>query len=834
MNYIKLLFLLISTTIFAQVDLGDDLESCQGDMLTLDATTTNASSYQWYFNDDIITAATQEIFDATETGTYKVEVTVSGNVYQDEIQVTLYDLPVANYISVNECDDYIQDGIITIDLTQFNTSITDDVTNTVTYFLTESDANLNINPINSSNLFTTGETQLFVIVENTHLCASVSSIHISIYSHPESLDALTICETDNNDIETFDLNNVNTSFLFIDTIQFFETQTDAENNTNELSNNYTNTSNPQTIYAKILNNVGCEYIASLELQVYEKPIILTPTDLENCNVEYDGYVIFNLSLKNSEILNGLDSSLYQITYHSSYDLANEGNSALNESNHYTNSNETLYVRVENIATGCFAITSLQLIINQEQIIQFYPAKILACDGDNDGFETFDLTVKNSEILNGSSSTIIFYESSYDATYNTNPILNPTAFTNTSTNQTIYARAQNTDGCLSNTISFQLHFSNPVINIEGDYFLCFTENFITLNPGFNPTLYDLEWRDENNILLSTQNIYSVYDAGTYYLTVTEEATSCSTTATINVEISDEVVVNTPIDLNECIDNSTGMATFDLTSIESQLGINLSDFTINYYISPDYPYGNINPITYPQAYISDTSELFTNNIYIGLQSNFDGCVTVVNYQIYALDCNDNDSDGVPNYEEDLNNNGDLTDDDTDLDTIPNYLDNDDDGDNVDTIIETSATRNTNTFIDTDNDTIENYLDNDDDGDGVLTINEDYNNNGDPTDDDTNSNGIPDYLESSVALSVNNSFLNVFSLYPNPIKDKLTITFINDIVKKASVSIFTIQGQIVFKSKLNKTNTSLNLSSLNNGIYLIKITKNNKNYIQKIIIK
>lgn len=48
-------------------------------------------------------------------------------------------------------------------------------------------------------------------------------------------------------------------------------------------------------------------------------------------------------------------------------------------------------------------------------------------------------------------------------------------------------------------------------------------------------------------------------------------------------------------------------------------------------------------------------------------------------------DHDSDGIPSFMEDLNNNGYLIDDDTDGDGIPNFLDADDDGDGVLTIDE-----------------------------------------------------------------------------------------------------------------------------------------------------
>ncbi len=199
-------------------------------------------------------------------------------------------------------------------------------------------------------------------------------------------------------------------------------------------------------------------------------------------------------------------------------------------------------------------------------------------------------------------------------------------------------------------------------------------------------------------------------------------------------------------------------------------------------------------------------------------------------------DDDGDSVPNAEEDLNNNDDLTDDDTDGDGIPNYLDSDDDNDNVSTLIETTSTylnRNTNTFIDTDNDTIENYLDNDDDNDGILTINEDYNNNGDPTDDDTNNNGIPDYLDYSVALSTLDFNIDQLKIYPNPSNGILNISYDTEEISKIAITITNINGQILYKSHSSNLISKIDLNQFKTGFYYIKVRLNNKN-ITKIFFK
>jgi len=83
----------------------------------------------------------------------------------------------------------------------------------------------------------------------------------------------------------------------------------------------------------------------------------------------------------------------------------------------------------------------------------------------------------------------------------------------------------------------------------------------------------------------------------------------------------------------------------------------------------------------------------------------------FQIALKDVNqsDDDNDSILSILEDLDGDGDVKNDDTDGDGIPNYLDADDDND------------------------------------GILTRDEDANGDGDPTNDDTDGDGIPDYLDS-----------------------------------------------------------------------------------------
>ena len=84
-------------------------------------------------------------------------------------------------------------------------------------------------------------------------------------------------------------------------------------------------------------------------------------------------------------------------------------------------------------------------------------------------------------------------------------------------------------------------------------------------------------------------------------------------------------------------------------------------------------------------------------------------IFSFQLYRVNEADHDGDGIPSYMEDLDGDGDLTNDDTDGNRVPNYLDADDDGDGTPTRDE-------------------------------IIINED----GSIEFPDTSVNGIPDYLD------------------------------------------------------------------------------------------
>lgn len=68
-----------------------------------------------------------------------------------------------------------------------------------------------------------------------------------------------------------------------------------------------------------------------------------------------------------------------------------------------------------------------------------------------------------------------------------------------------------------------------------------------------------------------------------------------------------------------------------------------------------------------------------------------------------------------------------------------------------------------------------------------------------------------------------------YPNPVNDVLTITNSSDI---ETLTVINMLGQIIISKQINSNNVQLDLSSLNNGVYFVKIVSEGKNKTLKII--
>lgn len=120
------------------------------------------------------------------------------------------------------------------------------------------------------------------------------------------------------------------------------------------------------------------------------------------------------------------------------------------------------------------------------------------------------------------------------------------------------------------------------------------------------------------------------------------------------------------------------------------------------------------------------------------------------------------------------------DTDGDGIPDYMDSDDDGDNIPTIDEDINGDGDPTNDDTDGDGIPNYLDDDDDGDGILTRNERGANSIYPQNNIQPGNNLPNYLlDTETAEIISNAYIQhtYYDEYRNVITPDENISFLSE---------------------------------------------------------
>ncbi|MCB0446742.1 MAG: CUB protein, partial [Gelidibacter sp.] len=183
------------------------------------------------------------------------------------------------------CDDAFSgdpmDGITTTNLTSFNSGVfgsQDPTLYNITYHGSQADADAGINPHpNSYTNVTPNSEEIFVRIENNANtdCYSTDSFTLTVNNIPIANDT-TIIQCDEDGIpEGFTIFNLNqitddiTGGAANTSITYFLTPANAANDVNPINGDaFHNFFNPQTVYAKVLNDLtGCYNIATLTLQV---------------------------------------------------------------------------------------------------------------------------------------------------------------------------------------------------------------------------------------------------------------------------------------------------------------------------------------------------------------------------------------------------------------------------------------------------------------------------------------------------------------------------------------------------------------------------------------
>ncbi|WP_250432799.1 T9SS type B sorting domain-containing protein [Hanstruepera flava] len=286
-----------------------------------------------------------------------------------------------------------------------------------------------------------------------------------------------ICDDDNDGSWNFDLTQQDAGILdtqdsTIYSVHYFESQIDADNNENEITGLYTNTTNPATVYARIHNdgNEDCYDTISFDIEVFNTPLANPVATFELCDDDADGdntngQININLQDFDDDILNGQNPLEYNVSYHSSQGDADTGDNAL-PSIYYNQTpfQEEIFVRVENVDNDdCFDTTSFDAIINP--IPPSFDASLIQCDEDGtvDGFTVFNLNEAFDALTGNATGVFIeFYESFPDAQSSNSPV-NANAYFNTANPQIVFARVIDDTTLCHSIAELTLEVSTTQIN-----------------------------------------------------------------------------------------------------------------------------------------------------------------------------------------------------------------------------------------------------------------------------------------------------------------------------------------------------------------------------------
>ena len=161
-------------------------------------------------------------------------------------------------------------------------------------------------------------------------------------------------------------------------------------------------------------------------------------DIEVCdqdNNTQNGFTLVDLTVRTPDVLaqQPLAAGNYTVTYYTSSAAAALGTSPIiPDTNFLAYNGQPIWVRVEDNNTGCYNIGTFNVIINRPLLLTT-PTPLSVCDDDanpNDGFHSFDLTVRDVMITQGLSGyTVTYFPTLADAQNVTNASGTPTTYTN---------------------------------------------------------------------------------------------------------------------------------------------------------------------------------------------------------------------------------------------------------------------------------------------------------------------------------------------------------------------------------------------------------------------
>ncbi|MGC6429965.1 MAG: T9SS type B sorting domain-containing protein [Jejuia sp.] len=554
----------------------------------------------------------------------------------------------------------------------------------VSFHPTENDA------MNNSSVLATpynntlaNETIWVRVADATQLCFEVASFDIQVLTNPiaNAVIDYELCDDnsdgdDTNGLVAFDLSSKINEVLGTQNaadyeVKFYDSKLNADNGVvgTEISNTFSNTSNPETVYARVEHrlNSDCFAVTNFDLIVNPLPTINPVVVLEQCDDDTDGITDFNLTEANILISpNYLNETFtYYLTEVDAEGLL--GNRITNEiSFRYPNATSvtSVYARVET-ENGCHRVAQIDLVVGVSQIPPaFTTLEYFECDTkdvDNDDFNgvaTFDFSDAEQTIRNLFPSpqnfSITFYESEMDALAETNAIPDISNHRNDASPviQNIYVRIDSNDvnSCLGLGHHITLNVNPlPNNNTIAPYVLCSDSNTTTFDlttkdaevigiqtRSISVSYHATENDAINNSPIPNPNTYNGADGETIFIRaffddngngIVDGNECVNTNMSFQLSTIPNPVIFNPDPIIVCSDQLN--ANYDLTLREDQITGGDTSIQLSYF-ETQTDLDNNNPIVNPSQY---NNSLSTSSVFV-LATGSNGCTSTVNMELNTI--------------------------------------------------------------------------------------------------------------------------------------------------------------------------------------------------------
>lgn len=220
-------------------------------------------------------------------------------------------------------------------------------------------------------------------------------------------------------------------------------------------------------------------------------------DYAMCDQNADGHAIFDLSAVRQMLYAQYPANSYSVAFYETLSGAESGTGSLPmQYSNIIQGSQVIYAKVwETGNPNNYDITTFQLIINTAPVVS--NAILTVCDDNNDEVALFDLTTAEAQITGGMPGFTFSYYHTMAEVEGGMPISDPTSYVSTGPVTTIFVQVQNPEGC--SAIALLDLRVNPLPNVSGPF------PVINTCPLVNLTI--------------NSNLYANYSA-TYHTTVAD--------------------------------------------------------------------------------------------------------------------------------------------------------------------------------------------------------------------------------------------------------------------------------------------------------------------------